>query len=92
LTRPGAAPLLQRNPLIDAVLVTQHGELPATLRVQSFDVVLCPDAEPETAGLAAAVTPARAAATSWIRAGVSCRWAVVPNTGSGWVCATTSNA
>jgi heptosyltransferase-2 len=56
LTRPGAAPLLQRNPLIDAVLVTQHGELPATLRVQSFDVVLCPDAEPETAGLAAAVT------------------------------------
>ncbi|MBL8722408.1 MAG: glycosyltransferase family 9 protein [Planctomycetes bacterium] len=53
LTRAGAAGLFAGNPLVDEVLVAEDGLTAARLGTETFDVVLCPDADPEAAALAA---------------------------------------
>ena len=54
LTQPAAVPLFERNPLVDEVLSFDSAITAARLRVETFDVVLCPDADPDAAVLAAA--------------------------------------
>lgn len=53
LTRPGAAALFAGNPLVDEVLTTDDAVTAARLATETFDVVLCPDADPDAAVLAA---------------------------------------
>jgi len=53
LTRPGAAALFTGNPLVDEVLVTDDAATVARLSTETFDAVLCPDADPDAAALAA---------------------------------------
>ncbi|MBL8753177.1 MAG: glycosyltransferase family 9 protein [Planctomycetes bacterium] len=53
LTRKGAAALFDGNPLVDDVLVTDDAITAARLATETFDVVLCPDADPDAAVLAA---------------------------------------
>lgn len=54
LTKANAADLFRHNPLVDEVLTTDDGLTAARLAVEDYDVVLCPDADPEAATLAAA--------------------------------------
>lgn len=53
LTRPSAAALFAGNPLVDEVLTTDDVVTVARLSTETFDVVLCPDADPDAAALAA---------------------------------------
>lgn len=53
LTRPSAAGLFDGNPLVHDVLVTDDAVTAARLQTEEFDVVLCPDADPDAAVLAA---------------------------------------
>ena len=53
LTRRSAAGLFVGNPLVDEVLTTDDAATAARLATETFDVVLCPDADPEAAVLAA---------------------------------------
>ncbi|MCK5945444.1 MAG: glycosyltransferase family 9 protein [Planctomycetes bacterium] len=53
LTRPSASALFDHNPLVDEVLVTDDAITVARLQTERFDVVLCPDADPDAAALAA---------------------------------------
>jgi ADP-heptose:LPS heptosyltransferase len=53
LTRRGAAGLFDGNPLVDEVLTTDDTVTAARLQTETFDVVLCPDADPDAAALAA---------------------------------------
>lgn len=52
LTRPSAAQLFDGNPLVDEVLTTDDAITTARLATEEFDVVLCPDADPDAAVLA----------------------------------------
>lgn len=52
LTRRSAAGLFDGNPLVDEVLTTDDAVTAARLATEAFDVVLCPDADPEAAVLA----------------------------------------
>jgi heptosyltransferase-2 len=86
LTAPSARALFSGNPLVDEVLVSNDPITTARLSVQEFDVVLCPDAEPATAALAASargrerrgytldargrVVPLSPAAERWFRMGI----------------------
>ncbi len=54
LTRPAAAPLFTGNDLVDEVLTTDSAIAVARLAREEFDVVLCPDADPDAARLAGA--------------------------------------
>ncbi|MHC5071883.1 MAG: glycosyltransferase family 9 protein, partial [Planctomycetota bacterium] len=54
LTHPDAAALFLGNDLVDEVWTTDMSGLLARLRAREFDVVLCPDADPQTVALAAA--------------------------------------
>lgn len=53
VTAPGAAGLFDGNPLVDEVLTTDDAITVAKLTTEEFDVVLCPDADPDAAALAA---------------------------------------
>ncbi|MCA8950666.1 MAG: glycosyltransferase family 9 protein [Planctomycetes bacterium] len=53
VTRPAAAGLFRGNPFVDEVLVTDDAVTAARLQTEDFDVVLCPDADPDAAALAA---------------------------------------
>lgn len=53
VTRKSAAGLFDGNPLVDEVLVTDDAITAARLATEEFDVVLCPDADPDAAVLAA---------------------------------------
>jgi heptosyltransferase-2 len=53
LTKKGAAGLFAGNPLVAEVLTTDDAITAARLATEEFDVVLCPDADPEAAVLAA---------------------------------------
>ena len=53
LTRPAAAGLFAGNALVDEVLTTDDATTAARLATETFDVVLCPDADPDAAALAA---------------------------------------
>lgn len=53
LTRPSAAGLFAGNRLVDEVLTTDDAVTTARLASERFDVVLCPDADPDAAALAA---------------------------------------
>jgi heptosyltransferase-2 len=53
LTRRPAVGLFDGNPLVDKVLATDDAVTAARLSTESFDVVLCPDADPDAAVLAA---------------------------------------
>lgn len=53
VTRPAAAGLFAGNALVDEVLVTDDAATAARLQTEDFDVVLCPDADPDAAALAA---------------------------------------
>ncbi|MEZ5989789.1 MAG: glycosyltransferase family 9 protein [Planctomycetota bacterium] len=53
VTSPEAAPLLLGNPDIHAVWPIEAETLPDVLLHEAMDAVLCPDADPRTAGLAA---------------------------------------
>ena len=53
VTKKGAAGLFQGNPLVDEVLTTDDVATTARLLTETFDVVLCPDADPEAASIAA---------------------------------------
>ncbi|HEX5053028.1 MAG TPA: glycosyltransferase family 9 protein [Planctomycetota bacterium] len=53
LTRRSAAALFDGNPLVDEVLTTDDAVTAARLQTETFDVVLCPDADPDAAVLAA---------------------------------------
>jgi len=53
LTRRSAADLFVGNPLVDEVLTTEDAVTAARLATETFDVVLCPDADPDAAVLAA---------------------------------------
>jgi heptosyltransferase-2 len=53
LTLKSAAGLFDGNPLVDEVLVTDDAITAARLATEEFDVVLCPDADPDAAVLAA---------------------------------------
>ncbi|MFK7742085.1 MAG: glycosyltransferase family 9 protein [Planctomycetota bacterium] len=53
LTRSSAKGLFAGNPLVDEVLVTEDITTAARLATEEFDVVLCPDADPDAAVLAA---------------------------------------
>ncbi len=53
LTRKGAAALFEGNPFVDDVMVTDDAITAARLATETFDVVLCPDADPDAAVLAA---------------------------------------
>jgi hypothetical protein len=48
-----AADLFDGNPLVDEVLATDDAVTAARLATETFDVVLCPDADPDAAVLAA---------------------------------------
>lgn len=54
LTQPAAAPLFAGNELVDEVLTSGDAVTAARLAVERFDAVLCPDADPQAAVLAAA--------------------------------------
>ena len=54
LTQPSARALFAGNSLVDEVLTTEDAVTTARLAVEQFDVVLCPDADPRAAALAAA--------------------------------------
>lgn len=53
VTKKGAAGLFQGNPLVDEVLTTDDVATTARLLTETFDVVLCPDADPEASSIAA---------------------------------------
>lgn len=53
LTSPAAKGLFDGNPLVDEVLTTDDAVTAARLATERFDVVLCPDADPDAAVLAA---------------------------------------
>lgn len=53
LTRKSAVALFDGNPLVDEVLATDDAVTAARLATETFDVVLCPDADPDAAVLAA---------------------------------------
>ena len=53
LTRPAAAGLFAGNRLVDEVLTTDDAVTAARLATETWDVVLCPDADPDAAALAA---------------------------------------
>lgn len=53
LTRKSAAALFDGNALVDEVLTTEDAVTAARLATETFDVVLCPDADPDAAVLAA---------------------------------------
>jgi heptosyltransferase-2 len=53
VTAPAAADLFAGNPLVDEVLTTGDAVTTAKLGTEEFDVVLCPDADPDAAALAA---------------------------------------
>jgi len=53
LTRKSAVGLFDGNPLVDEVLATDDAVTAAPLATETFDVVLCPDADPDAAVLAA---------------------------------------
>lgn len=53
VTRPGAVALFAGNDLVDEVWSTDDAVTAAKLATQEFDVVLCPDADPDAAALAA---------------------------------------
>ncbi len=87
LTDASAKDLFGRNPQVDEVCTTDDPAAMARLAMQTFDVVLCPDADPGTAALAASVTakarhgfsmdakgrvtPLNGAAEQWFRMGIS---------------------
>ena len=52
LTRKSAAGLFDGNPLVDEVLTADDAITAARLATEEFDVVLCPDADPDAAVLA----------------------------------------
>jgi len=52
LTRRGAASLFDGNAMVDEVLTTDDAVTTARLQTETFDVVLCPDADPDAAVLA----------------------------------------
>lgn len=54
VTAPEAVELFEGNELVDEVFSTASAVTAARLAVQEFDVVLCPDADPQAAALAAA--------------------------------------
>lgn len=56
LTRRAAVGLFDGNPLVDEVLATDDATTAARLATETFDVVLCPDADPDAAVLAAMAT------------------------------------
>lgn len=56
LTRRSAVGLFDGNPLVDEVLATDDAVTAARLTTETFDVVLCPDADPDAAVLAAMAT------------------------------------
>jgi heptosyltransferase-2 len=53
VTRRSAVGLFDGNPLVDEVLATDDAVTAARLATETFDVVLCPDADPDAAVLAA---------------------------------------
>lgn len=53
VTRPAAVSLFAANPFVDEVLSTDDAVTAARLATEDFDVVLCPDADPDAAALAA---------------------------------------
>jgi heptosyltransferase-2 len=53
VTAPAAAPLFAGNALVDEVLATDDAATVARLLGEEFDAVLCPDADPDAAALAA---------------------------------------
>jgi len=85
VTRAPAAPLLERNPLVDRVLTVESNYLEFLLS-EHFDLALVPDAEPLSAAIAAlarseqtngfvadgrgGVRPTNAAARDWWRLGL----------------------
>lgn len=87
LTRRGAAGLFAHNPLVDEVLVTDDAVTAARLATETFDVVLCPDADPDAAVLATMakarerrgyvrdaqgrIVPLGAGASRWLAMGLS---------------------
>jgi heptosyltransferase-2 len=87
LTAPRACELFARNPLVDEVLSSGEPATLARLAAETFDVVLCPDADPEAAAFAAAargrarrgfvldadghVVPLGPGAEHWLRLGTS---------------------
>ncbi|PIE22064.1 MAG: hypothetical protein CSA62_14260 [Planctomycetota bacterium] len=54
LTLPVAAPLFEGNPLVDRLHLCDGKHLPVLLEQTPFDAIYCPDADRETAALAAA--------------------------------------
>lgn len=87
VTAPGAVPMFGDNDLVDRVLSTGDASTAARLSTEHFDVVLCPDADPDAAVLAAMadaeerrgfttddkgrVRPLGAGAEKWFRMGLS---------------------
>ncbi len=87
VTAPGAVDLFRNNPCVDEVLTSRDALTSARLAVEEFDVVLCPDADPEAASLAASargrerrgftmgpdgiVQPLGEGAEAWYRMGLS---------------------
>jgi len=53
VTRRVAVGLFEGNPLVDEALATDDAVTSARLATETFDAVLCPDADPEAAALAA---------------------------------------
>jgi lipopolysaccharide heptosyltransferase III len=53
VTRPIATSLFAGNDLVDEVLATDDAVTAAKLQTEDFDVVLCPDSDPDAAALAA---------------------------------------
>lgn len=86
VTQPDAQGLFVGNPLVDEVLTTSEPELMARLAGTEFRAVFCPDADQQTAALAAtagadvrhgftmddrgAIQPLNAAAEHWLRMGI----------------------
>jgi len=54
VTQPAAVALFDGNELVDEVLTTGDAVTAARLAVECFDAVLCPDADPDAAAVAAA--------------------------------------
>lgn len=52
VTRPGAVGLFRGNAMVDEVLATDDVATTARLLTESFDVVLCPDADPDAVAIA----------------------------------------
>ena len=87
LTRKSAVALFDGNPLVDEVLATDDAVTAARLATETFDVVLCPDADPDAAVLAAMakgrerrgyvrdasgrIVPLGPGAASWLAMGLS---------------------